>query len=208
MYCLIVAVLLLKMPKLHHISKKFLTEQGYIECLANGERIQRQEEDQINNPMCPGTSNNQHEGGGESLLNGNQKEKSKINTEMGVKRSHPNVEASSTNETNQNISNGNHNNGCMTSTTSSIPPAGAAAAGAFINLQIRNQNTVWIRIGITDHPAQELYNPDNPDNDGSQVWVQYLSNGVKQCVSRSQIKHSLQDRKRHRPAYYNGCIQK
>ena len=41
------------------------------------------------------------------------------------------------------------------------------------------------------------------NNDGSTVWVQYTSNGVNECVSRSQIKNGLQDRKRHRPTYYH-----
>jgi hypothetical protein len=204
------------MPKLHYISQKFLKEQGYRECLANSQRIQRQdgEEDQkvnnTNNATClGGKSNNNQQGRGESLLkNGNKQESnSKINTKMGVKRKHPNGEEFSAIETNQNSSNDNLN-GRPASITSSIAPtvgaAPSAAVGASVNLQRRNQNIIWVRIGATDHPAFELYNPDNPDNnDSSTVWVQYTSNGINECVSRSQITRGLQDRKRNRPNYYN-----
>jgi hypothetical protein len=34
------------MPKLHNISKKFLKEQGYNQCLANSERIVQQHQQQ------------------------------------------------------------------------------------------------------------------------------------------------------------------
>ena len=134
-------------------------------------------------------------------MNGNKKEKSKINNgATGLKRRLPDVESSSAIDL-KNNGDGNHNQR-PTNTTTSVAPA-AAAAGASVNLVRRNQNIIWVRIGLTDHPAFELYNPDNPDNDGSTVWVQYTSNGVNECVSRSQIKNGLQDRKRHRPTYYH-----
>mmetsp|Transcript_28936 Transcript_28936/g.49298 ORF Transcript_28936/g.49298 Transcript_28936/m.49298 type:complete len:202 (+) Transcript_28936:447-1052(+) len=201
------------MPKLHYVSKRFLKKEGYRECLANGQRIQGQQDAdqvQVNNTTTinnatksvVGESNINQQGGGGSLLNGNKKEKSKINNrETGVKRRRPDVESSSAIDLNQTNGSGNHNQGPANSTTSVAPAA--AAAGASVNLVRRNQNIIWVRIGLTDHPAFELYNPDNPDNDGSTVWVQYTSNGVNECVSRSQIKNGLQDRKRHRPTYYH-----
>lgn len=85
------------MPKLHYVSKRFLKKEGYRECLANGQRIQGQDADQvqvnntttINNATksVVGESNINQQGGGGSLLNGNKKEKSKINNgATGLKR--------------------------------------------------------------------------------------------------------------------------
>eukprot|EP00984_Skeletonema_dohrnii_P007739 scaffold2848_cov222-Skeletonema_dohrnii-CCMP3373.AAC.2 len=174
------------MPKLHYVSKRFLKKEGYRECLANGQRIQGQDVNNtttINNATksVVGESNNQH-GGGASLLNGNKKEKSKINRATGLKRRHPDVESSSLIDLNQTNGSGNHNQRPANATTSVAPAA--AAAGASVNLVRRNQNIIWVRIGLTDHPAFELYNPDNPDNDGSTVWVQYTSNGIENAIVR------------------------
>jgi hypothetical protein len=210
------------MPKLHYIPKKFLKKEGYRNCLGNSQRIQRQEEEvnNTNDATCLGVdsskNDNQH-GGGESLsfsyLNDKKEEKSSIinTTTVGVKRKKSNEGESPDIQTNQNggsIINGNLNDGTTTASIALLSAGAAAAAAAStasVNLQRRNnQNIIWVRIGATDHPAFELYNPDNPDNDSSStVWVQYTSNGMSECVSRSQIKHGLQDRKRHRPNYYN-----
>lgn len=195
------------MPKLHHISQRFLKEEGYRKCLANGQRIQGQETDPLqglNNPTATyGESNNQPRGGG-SLLNGMKKEESKkVNKrENGVKRRRPDVEASAEVETNPTTNIDSNIRGSTSSTTTaSVAPA---AAGVPSNLQKRNENIVWVRIGATDHPAHLMENPDDPNNDGSTVWVKYTSNGQVQCVERSQIQTKLQDRKRHRPTYFHG----
>eukprot|EP00574_Skeletonema_japonicum_P006256 CAMPEP_0201725218 /NCGR_PEP_ID=MMETSP0593-20130828/8685_1 /ASSEMBLY_ACC=CAM_ASM_000672 /TAXON_ID=267983 /ORGANISM="Skeletonema japonicum, Strain CCMP2506" /LENGTH=198 /DNA_ID=CAMNT_0048216561 /DNA_START=313 /DNA_END=906 /DNA_ORIENTATION=- len=192
------------MPKLHNVSKSFLKKQGYKECLVNGQRIQGKEEGEVkvkNATTSLAKSNNQPSGG-ESLLNGTKKEKSKINNnrETGMKRRRPDVESSSAVEWNQNSGTTDHSRGSKntTTTTSSAAPAAAAAS---VNLKRRNQHIIWVHIGTTDHPAYELYNPDNPGNDSSTVWVEYVSNGAKECVHRNQIKTGLQDRKRHRPNY-------
>ena len=195
------------MPKLHHISQRFLKEEGYRKCLANGQRIQGQETDPLqglNNPTASyGESNNQPRGGG-SLLNGMKKEESKkINRkENGVKRRRSDVEASAEVDTNQTTNiDSNIRGSTRSTTTASVAPA---AAGVPSNLQKRNQSMVWVTIGATDHPAHLMENPDDPNNDGSTVWVKYTSNGQVQCVERSQIQTKLQDRKRHRPTYFHG----
>lgn len=194
------------MPKLHNVSKRFLKRQGYRECLANGQKIQGQQEGEVkvNNTSTSLSKSNNQPNGGESLLNGTKREKSKINNdnrETGVKRRHPDVEASSAVELNQSNGNSNHIRGSANVTSLSAAPAAAAAAS--VNLKRRDQqNLIWVRIGLTDHPAYELYNPDNPNNnDSTTVWVEYASNGDKECVQRSQIKTGLQDRKRNRPNY-------
>ena len=205
------------MPKLHHISKKFLEKHSYRQCLANSQRIKHQQNHDIDLKPASNTSNNHHHGGGqESLLNGTKKkEESKI--EVGAKKiSHAEssieeVEVdvlSIVDETcHQNVANNNngcYNGGHMNTTTAAMPPPpAAAAAGVSTNLKRReNQDCIWVRIGTTDHPAFELYNPDNPDNtaDSSTVWVEYTSNQERECVSRSQIKYGLG--KRHRPNYF------
>ena len=109
---------------------------------------------------------------------------SKINNRAaGLKRRRTDMEASSKIDLNQTNGSGNHNQG-PANTTSSAAPAAAAATGASINLVRRNQNIIWVRIGLTDHPAFELYNPDNPDNNGSTVWVQML------CKATIQFCHN------------------
>ena len=195
------------MPKLHHISQRFLKEEGYRKCLANGQRIQGQETDPLqglNNPTATyGESNNQPRGGG-SLLNGMKKEESKkVNKRQnGVKRRHSDVEASAEVDMNQTTNIGSNIRGSTSSTTTaSVAPA---AAGVPSNLQKRHLNMIWVKIGATDHPAHLMENPDDPNNDGSTVWVKYTSNGQVQCVERSQIQTKLQDRKRHRPTYFHG----
>ena len=194
------------MPKLHHVSKRFLKDKGYSKCLTNGQRIQGQEKDPsqgINNATTSnGKSNNQPRGGG-SLLNDMKKEKFKINKrENGVKRRRSDVEASAAVDTNQINVESNRTRSSMSTNTAAMAPA---AAGASLNLQIRKQNIIWVRIGKTDHAAHEMYNPDYPDNDSDNpnVWVKYTSNGQIECVSRSQIQTRLQDRKRHSPTYFH-----
>lgn len=207
------------MPKLHNVSKRFLKRQGYKECLANGQRIQGQEEGQVkvNNTTkatsLSSKSNNQPISGGESLLNNGMKKEKKSknnnNRETGVKmkRRRPEVSEASSADDEFNHTNGtiNHRRDTTTSTTSSsAAPAPVAAATASVNLKRKDQqHIIWVRIGLTDHPAYELYNPDNPgnNNDSSTVWVEYASNGDKECVQRSQITTGLQDRKRRRPNY-------
>ena len=195
------------MPKLHHISQRFLKEEGYRKCLANGQKIQGQETNPLqglNNPTASyGESNNQLRGGG-SLLNGMKKEESKkVNKrENGVKRRCPDVKASAEVETNPTTNIDSNIRGLTSITTAaSVAPA---AAGVPSNLQKRNHMICWVRIGATDHPAHLMENPDDPNNDGSTVWVKYTSNGQVQCVERSQIQTKLQDRKRHRPTYFHG----
>ena len=199
------------MPKLHNISKKFLKEQGYNQCLANSKRIaqqqhhQRQEEhrsirhtDTINNHKNEGESSGKN--------SGIQEDESKM--KAGTKQSYPEeVEVdvlSPVDETNhQGLDNYNyHNEGQMNTTTSSMQPTVAAAAGVSTILQRRSNDCIWVQIGQTQHPAFELYNPDNPDHDSSTVWVEYTSNKQRECVSRSQIKYGLQDRRRQRPKFY------
>ena len=186
-----------KMPKLHNVGKKFLKKQGFRQCLVISQKIQGQDDKVVNNGESNG-SNGQH-GGGKSLINGNklELEKSNANLKSGVKRSHATMTSSLNEANNGKVNQDNHSQGLTGSTTTM-----AAAAGASVNLVRRNQNMIWVRVGATDHPAFELYNPDNPDNNGSTVWVEYNSNGMKECVARSQITHGLQDRKRHRPTYY------
>ena len=191
------------MPKLHYISKKFLKEQGCTQCLASSQKIQEgQEEDHDNSDAIHSTTTS------------NNHDKSKLKAEeVGEKRRYPSSaetpsEVNMTN-TNQNCSNAsnyfNYNRGHM-DTTALMAPAAAAAAGVSNNLQRRNQHHIWVRIGATDHAAFELCNPDNPyNNDSSTVWVEYVSNGDKECVSRSQISHGLQDRKRKRPNFFHRC---
>ena len=97
-----------------------------------------------------------------------------------------------------------HNEGQMnTITTSSMQPTVAAAAGVSTILQRRSNDCIWVQIGQAQHPAFELYNPENPDHDSSTVWVEYTSNKQRECVSRSQIKYGLQDRRRQRPKFYH-----
>ncbi len=195
------------MPKLHKLNKRFLKRQGYKECLANGLRLQTHEKEvKVNNAATNLRSNNQPNGG-ESLLNGRKEEKSKMNNnrKTGVKRRRsPDVETSSADESNRNNGNRNHARGSTNnSSTNMAMSTEAPAAAASVNLKRRDQqNIIWVRIGLTDHPAYELYNPDNPNsNDSSNVWVEYASNGDKECVQRSNIKTGLQDRRRHRPNY-------
>lgn len=204
------------MPKLHNISKKFLKEQGYNQCLANSQRIvqqhqQRQDgrqEKNRSNVRHTNTINNHYqnyEGDGNS---GIQEDESKM--KAGTKRSYPEeVEVdvlSPVDETNrQGLDNYNyHNEGQMNTTTtaSSMQPTVAAAAGVSTILQRRSNECIWVQIGQTQHPAFELYNPENPDHDSSTVWVEYTSNKQRECVSRSQIKYGLQDRRRQRPKFY------
>eukprot|EP00986_Skeletonema_menzelii_P013015 scaffold7368_cov144-Skeletonema_menzelii.AAC.6 len=199
------------MPKLHHISKRFLKDQGYRKCLANGQRIQGQETTDlvqgVNNTATSHGKSNNHPRGGGSLLNGMKKEKSTIKKrENGAKRRRSDeVEASAAVETNQINVESNHNRSSTSTSTAALAPAAAAAAS--LNLQIRKQKIIWVRIGKTDHAAHEMYNPDNPDDDhdnpGSTVWVKYTSNGQVECVSRSQIQIRLQDRKRRSPTYFH-----
>ena len=198
------------MPKLHNISKKFLKEQGYNQCLANSQRIVQQQHQQCqeehrSNVRHNNTINNHqnYEGDGNS---GIQEDKSQM--KAGTKRSYPEeVEVdvlSPIDETNrQGLDNYNyHNEGQMNTTTSSMQPTMAAAAGVSTILQRRSNDCIWVQIGQTQHPAFELYNPDNPDHDSSTVWVEYTSNKQRECVSRSQIKYGLQDRRRQRPRFY------
>lgn len=197
------------MPKLHNISKKFLKEQGYNQCLANSQRIvqqqhqQRQEEHQSNVRHTDTINNHKNEGESFGKI---QEDESKM--KAGTKRSYPDeVEVdvlSPIDETNrQGLYNYNyHNEGQMNTTTSSMQPTVAAAAGVSTILQRRSNDCIWVQIGQTQHPAFELYNPDNPDFDSSTVWVEYTSNKQRECVSRSQIKYGLQDRRRQRPKFY------
>ncbi len=201
------------MPKLHHISKKFLKEQGYNQCLANSQRIVHQRHQQHDGQQGEHRSNLRHnntinshqnyEGDGNS---GIQEDESQM--KAGRKQSYPEeVEVdvlSLIDETNrQGLDNYNyHNEGQLNTTTSSMQPTVAAAAGVSTILQRRSNDCIWVQIGQTQHPAFELYNPENPDHDSSTVWVEYTSNKQRECVSRSQIKYGLQDRRRQRPKFY------
>lgn len=197
------------MPKLHHISQRFLKEEGYRKCLANGQKIQGQETNPLqglNNPTASYDESNNQPRGGESLLNGMKKEEPKkvIKRQNGVKRRRSDVEASAEVDTLNRTTNIDTDikGSTRSTTTASVAPA---AAGVPSNLQKRNHNMIiWVRIGATDHPAHLMENPDDPNNDGSTVWVKYTSNGQVQCVERSQIQTKLQDRKRHRPTYFHG----
>jgi len=203
------------MPKLHNISKKFLKEQGYNQCLANSQKIlhqqhqQRQEEHRSNVRHTDTINNLKNEGESSGKNSGIQEDESKM--KAGTKLSYPEeVEVdvlSPVDETNhQGLDNHNyHNEGQMntTTTTSSMQPTVAAAAGVSTILQRRSNDCIWVQIGQTQHPAFELYNPENPDHDSSTVWVEYTSNKQRECVSRSQIKYGLQDRRRQRPKFYH-----
>lgn len=203
------------MPKLHNISKKFLKEQGYNQCLANSQRIVQQHQQRQDGRQEKNRSNVRHtntinshqncEGDGNS--GGIQEDESKM--KAGTKRSYPEeVEVdvlSPVDETNrQGLDNYNYHNeeGQMNTTTSSMQPTVAAAAGVSTILQRRSNECIWVQIGQTQHPAFELYNPENPDHDSSTVWVEYTSNKQRECVSKSQIKYGLQDRRRQRPKFY------
>ena len=203
------------MPKLHNISKKFLKEQGYNQCLANSQKIlhqqhqQRQEEHRSNVRHTDTINNHKNEGESSGKNSGIQEDESKM--KAGTKLSYPEeVEVdvlSPVDETNhQSVNNYNYyNEGQMNTTTtaSSMQPTVAAAAGVSTILQRRSNDCIWVQIGQTQHPAFELYNPENPDHDSSTVWVEYTSNKQRECVSRSQIKYGLQDRRRQRPKFYH-----
>ena len=208
------------MPKLHNISKKFLKEQGCNQCLANSEKIvqQHQQQDDFqqgqhqhrSNVRHTDSINHQNEGKSSGNNSGIEEDESKM--KAGRKRSYPEeVEVdvlSLVDETNHQsgVIKNYYNEGEMnttTTTTSSMQPPVAAAAGVSTILQRRSDDCIWVQIGQTQHPAFELYNPDNPDHDSSTVWVEYTSNKQRECVSRSQIKYGLQDRRRQRPKFYH-----
>ena len=97
----------------------------------------------------------------------------------------------------------------------------ATAAASIKNLKRKNHNTVWVRIGKTDHQAYELHNPindissknnnNNDNNDSNEeeegstmIWVEWLTTGKKECVHENQInRNGLEGRKRSRPSCFS-----
>ena len=68
----------------------------------------------------------------------------------------------------------------------------------------KSNQTIWVKIGKTNHPAYELLDLGKPAavNDGDVTWVEWQSSGEKQCVQTNQIEQELRPRKRRKPSYY------
>lgn len=82
-------------------------------------------------------------------------------------------------------------------------------------LKRKSNDLIWVRVGITNHPAYELqyYNDGKTNETGvdtntaaskSITWVEWASNGKREPINKDQIvKEGLQARKRQRPNYFS-----
>jgi len=72
------------------------------------------------------------------------------------------------------------------------------------NLKRVSDEVIWVRDG-GEHPVYILQVEDSAsdDTDDDMVWVQWLSNGKKECIHRNQIiRDGLRGRKRQRANFY------
>ena len=67
----------------------------------------------------------------------------------------------------------------------------------------KSDDIIWIQIGKNLHPAYELANCHSSIHTSDEIWVEWLSNGKKECVSKHQVvSDGLPARKRQRPNYF------
>jgi hypothetical protein len=225
------------MPTEYYVKKTELNERGLRWCLDNGYAVLRnQEENQDGKEegaIATALSNNNDSDLGQII---DDAEESKLSlgetTTTNDDNSNPNLNnaatqskekekgakltsASSSNETSDRDDRQKRDDD--NSTTKQHRKAIAAAASVK-NLKRKNHNTIWVRIGKTDHQAYELYNPNNVissknnNNDNNEeeeegstmIWVEWLTTGKKECVPENQInRNGLEGRKRSRPSCFS-----
>jgi len=82
-----------------------------------------------------------------------------------------------------------------------------------VDLRRVNDEVIWVLVGKSEHPAYLLNDGSSSSSSSSSsvnngmVWVEWLSNGRKECIAKQQIViGGLQSRKRSRPNHLEDFV--
>jgi hypothetical protein len=230
------------MPTEYYVKKTELNERGLRWCLANGYAVlPNQEEDNHDKEK------EEEEGTATAVSTNNDSDLGQIIDDAEESKLSLGKTTAATTATNDDNSNPNLNNTATQSKEEATLPSASSNNNAFDNkcnrqqrdddnsttkqhrkvttaasvknLKRKNHNTIWVRIGKTDHQAYELYNPNNVissknninDNNeeeeekgSTMIWVEWLTTGKRECVHENQInRNGLEGRKRSRPSCFS-----
>lgn len=222
------------MPTEYYVKKTELNERGLRWCLANGYAVLTNQEEihegkeEGGGAIATTVSNNNGSDLGQIIDDAEESKLSLETTTNNDDNSNPNLNAATQSKEAKKeatLPSASPNNNTSdrddhqkrdddNSTTKQHRKATTAAAASVKNLKRKNHNTIWVRIGKTDHQAYELYNPNNniPSNNdkneeeegSTMIWVEWLTTGKKECVHENQInRNGLEGRKRSRPSCFS-----